>query len=54
MKKQYFTATATMNNGSTEWDVVISSLYESVEEAEAGINRFKTIYGDMVIKTAIK
>ena len=39
MKKEY-KAIATVTDGEREWDVVIYSLYKTIEEANDGISRF--------------
>ena len=39
MKKRYYKAVATVTDGARVWDVVIYSHYESMEEAQAGIDR---------------
>lgn len=57
MKKKLFTATATVRNAEREWNVVIYSRYETPEEAQDGINRFKRNYEGTeitVVKTEIK
>lgn len=41
-KKRYYRATATVTDGTKEWDVIIYSMYESTEEAEEGIKRFSS------------
>ena len=43
MKKKYFAAKAVLvNNEGREFEVTIYSMYESIEEAEQGIERFLT------------
>lgn len=41
-----------MTDGTKEWDVIIYSMYETIEEAEEGIKRF-SFKGYNVIKAWI-
>ena len=52
MKKQY-KAIATVTDGIKEWNVIIYSLYETIEDAEEGIKNFKK-HGYNVIKAWIE
>ena len=53
MKKRYYKAVATITDGARVWDVVIYSGYESMEEAQAGIENFAS-HGYNVLKTWIE
>lgn len=50
---KYFTAKAILKDDSHEWEVVISRMYKSTEEAEDGIERFKK-HGYNIVKTWIE
>ena len=50
MKKRYYKVVATVTDGARVWDVVIYSHYESIEEAQAGIDRFAS-HGYNILKT---
>lgn len=52
MKKEY-KAIATVTNGEREWDVVIYSLYKTIEEANDGISRFAA-HGYNIVKAWIE
>lgn len=41
-KKRYYRANATLTDGVKEWNVIIYSMYESVDEAEEGIKHFSS------------
>lgn len=53
MKKRYYKAVATVTDGVRVWDVVICSHYESLEEAQAGIDSFAA-HGYNILKTWIE
>ena len=53
MKKRYYKAVTTVTDGARVWDVVIYSHYESIEEAQAGIDRFAS-HGYNILKTWIE
>ena len=52
MKKTY-KAIATVTDGEREWDVVIYSLYKTIEEANDGISRFAA-HGYNIVKAWIE
>ena len=52
MKKEY-KAIATVTDGEREWDVVIYSLYKTIEEANDGISRFAA-HGYNIVKAWIE
>ena len=52
MKKTY-KAVATVTDGAREWDVVIYSLYKTIEEANDGIYRFAS-HGYNIVKAWVE
>ena len=52
MKKDY-KAIVTVTDGEREWDVVIYSLYKTIEEANDGISRFAA-HGYNIVKAWIE
>ena len=52
MRKTY-KAIATVTDGAREWDVVIYSLYKTIEEANDGISRFAA-HGYNIVKAWIE
>lgn len=50
MMKNLYSAFAVVNNGIREWEVKISGLYQTKEDAKRGIERFKRTYRGTNIK----
>lgn len=48
------TAIVTMRDATHEWDVVVSRVYKTKEEAQAGIDKMRSIYGAMVVGARIE
>ena len=52
MKNEY-KATATLTDGEKEWDVIIYSYYNTIEEAIDGVSRFAS-HGYNIVKVWIE
>ena len=51
--EKYYKAIATLTDGGKEWDVIIYSLYKTIEEANDGIASFAA-YGYNIVKVWIE